>query len=51
MATLEESVNLGIESLFEYSHIPMFIEGETNLWDKKKNMSPFLLWNGLLPLG
>ena len=36
MAMLEESVNLEIESLFEYPHIPIFTEGETNLWDRKE---------------
>lgn len=50
MATLEESVNLRIESLFEYSHIPIFIEGETNLWDRKgEHVTIFVLEWSLAP--
>lgn len=49
MATLEESVNLGIESLFEYSHIPVFTEGETDLWGSKEHVTILALEWPLAP--
>lgn len=49
MATLEESMKLGVESLFGYSHIPVFIEGETNLWDRKEHVTILALEWSLAP--
>lgn len=46
---LQESVNFKIESLFEYSHIPIFIEGETNLWGSKEHVTILALEWPLAP--
>lgn len=42
-------MNFKIESLFEYSHIPIFIEGETNLWGSKEHVTILALEWPLAP--